>query len=166
MLGKLRDTLNRWLYPSGFFSSLSAWLPRLRTTKNSTEKLGLLGEKAAAKYLRRKGYRIIAHSHRQRLGEIDLIAIDRDCLVFVEVKTWRSDDFADPSEAVDLRKQERITRAALIYLKKKKLLDRPARFDVISLVWPADSGSDQPSQPRIRHFENAFEAVGKWQMYR
>jgi putative endonuclease len=123
--------------------------------------LGPDGEQLAGRFLQQLGYRIVARGHRQRLGEIDLIALDQQVMVFVEVKTWRSGDAGDPSEAVDARKQERLTRAALIYLKRRNLLDQPARFDVISIVWPhADA------QPKIRHFINAFDAVGKWQMYR
>ncbi len=130
-------------------------------------KLGVAGEKAAARFLRKQGYRIIAHGHRQRLGEIDLIALDGQCLVFVEVKTWKSDKHGDPSEAVDRRKQERITRAALIYLKSKRLLEQPARFDVISIVWPQPNSTQPKStQPTIRHFKHAFEAVGSGQMFR
>ncbi len=129
----------------------SAWLP-----------LGPAGERLAARFLQRQGYRILARGHRQRLGEIDLIALDHDCLVFVEVKTWKSAAGGDPSQAVDRRKQEKLTRAALIYLKQRRLLDQPARFDVVSIVWPAQAGS----QPTIRHFPHAFEAVGQWQLYR
>ena len=150
--------LGRWLRSRGLF----LWQHLPHHSKPSQENLGLAGEKAAARFLRKQGYRIIAHSHRQRLGEIDLIALDGNCIVFVEVKTWRSNSEADPSEAVDRRKQERITRAALIYLKSKKLLEQPARFDVISVVWP--SGQDR--QPKFRHFKHAFEAVGSGQMYR
>ena len=124
--------------------------------------LGPAGERLAAKFLQRQGYRIVARSHRQRLGEIDLIAIDQGCLVFVEVKTWTSDHAGDPSEAVDRRKQEKLTRAALVYLKQRQLLEQPARFDVISIVWPLQAGE----QPAIRHFKNAFEAVGHGQMFR
>lgn len=125
------------------------------------ERLGHRGEQEAARYLERLGYRILARGHRQRLGEIDLVALDGQTLVFVEVKTWRRGDVGDPSEAVDERKQERLTRAALVYLKRRGLLEHPARFDVVSIVW-----QDAQSQPQIRHFINAFEAVGKWQMYR
>ncbi|MEZ6136053.1 MAG: YraN family protein [Pirellulaceae bacterium] len=124
--------------------------------------LGPAGEREAAKFLRKLGYRIVAHSHRQRLGEIDLIAIDDGCVVFVEVKTWNSDSNGDPSLAVDRRKQEKITRAALIFLKAKGLLEHPARFDVVSIVLPTTRGA----HPVIRHFKSAFEAVGNMQMYR
>lgn len=149
----LLKQLGRRIYSSGLFS----WQISLAPDRN----LGLAGEKATARHLKRLGYRILEHSHLQRLGEIDLIALDQGCVVFVEVKTWRSDHIADPSEAVSRSKQEKLTRAALIYLKKKNLLAHPARFDVVSVVWPSDASS-----PNIRHFKNAFEAVGRGQMYR
>lgn len=123
--------------------------------------LGPRGEQLAARFLQQQGYRIIARGHRQRLGEIDLIALDGETLVFVEVKTRQSQQAGDPAEAVDFRKQERMTRAALIYLKRRGLLQQAARFDVVSIVWES---AETP--PVIRHFVNAFEAVGQWQMYR
>lgn len=83
--------------------------------------LGPAGERATARYLQQLGYRILARGHRQRLGEIDLIALDGNWLVFVEVKTSRCDAAGDPSEAVDRSKQEKLTRAALIYLKQRRL---------------------------------------------
>jgi putative endonuclease len=136
-------------------------IDRARAGRAASGFLGANGEQLAARYLQKLGYRILARGHRQKLGEVDLIAIDGSMLVFVEVKTWRRGEAGDPSEAVDARKQERLTRAALVYMKQRKVLEHPARFDVISIVWP---GGD--AQPEIRHFVNAFEAVGKWQMYR
>lgn len=124
--------------------------------------LGPAGERAAARFLQRLGYRILARGHRQRLGEIDLIALDGDCIVFVEVKTWASGSDGDPSLAVDVCKQEKLTRAALVYLKQRRLLEQPARFDIVSIVWPAAAGE----KPQIRHFRSAFEAIGHGQMFR
>ncbi len=89
-----------------------------------------------AQFLQKQGYRILERGHRQRRAEVDLIALDGNCIVFVEVKTRQSDKDEDPSVAVDRRKQERLTRAALIYLKRHGLIEHPARFDVISVVWP------------------------------
>lgn len=123
--------------------------------------LGPTGERIAARFLQMQGYRILARGHRQKLGEIDLIALDGDTMVFCEVKTWSQGEAAAPSEAVDLRKQERLTRAALIYLKRRKLLEQPARFDVIAIVLVGPR-----AEPQIRHFKNAFEAVGRSQMFR
>jgi putative endonuclease len=114
----------------------------------------------AAQFLSSLGYRIVQHGYRQRLGEIDLIALDGQCLVFVEVKTWRESIDLDPSAAVTPDKQDKITRAALRYLKQRRLLDARCRFDVVSIVW---QGTDQPS---IRHFKSAFEASGEGQLFR
>jgi putative endonuclease len=134
---------------------------RFSSGQSGPDGLGLQGERLAARFLQKLGYRILARGHRERLGELDLVALDGQTIVLVEVKTWRMGDRGDPSLAVDERKQEKLTRAALTYLKQRRLLEQPARFDVISIVWDGDNG-----KPVIRHFINAFEAVGKWQMHR
>jgi putative endonuclease len=115
--------------------------------------LGERGEAAAARYLRRLGYRIVGRRVRTRLGEIDLVAVDGRTVVFVEVKTRRSDQQGHPSEAVDLAKQRRLTRLATAYLKRRRLLHCAARFDIVAVTWP-DRG-----RPRIEHFRHAFEAA-------
>ncbi len=138
-----------------FWQSLLA-----RFSSGASPGLGPQGEQLAARFLQRLGYRILARGHRQRLGELDLVALDGKTLVFVEVKTWRTGDKGDPSEAVDDRKQARLTRAALTYMKRRRLLEQPARFDVVSIVWQGEQ-----NKPTIRHFINAFEAVGRWQMH-
>jgi putative endonuclease len=146
------------------FERYKLWIGRWLSTSDRFS-LGPAGEKAAANYLKKLGYRILARGHRQRLGEIDIIALDGNWIVFVEVKTWASGQGGDPSQAVDTRKQEKLTRAALIYLKRRGLLDQPARFDVVSIIWP-NSSEAVKSEPTVRHFKNAFDAVGKGQMYR
>lgn len=153
------QSIGRWFHSSGRF-----FLGRFTKSPRATAplRLGLAGEQAAARFLQRLGYRIIARSHRQRLGEIDLIALDGDCLVFVEVKTWSSAGSGDPSLAVDRSKQEKLSRAAIVYLKRRGLLEQHCRFDVISIVWP----TDRQAQPVIRHFPHAFEAIGCGQMFR
>jgi putative endonuclease len=120
--------------------------------------LGDRGERAAARYLRRKGMRVIVRGYRTRLGEIDLIARDGDTLVFVEVKSRRQ---GVPAEAVTPEKQRRITLAALHFLRKHGLLDVRSRFDIVAIVWP-----DERGEPQIEHIPNAFEAVGRGQMFR
>lgn len=165
----LKKKFDRWIQASGFFfgakSTRAARIfsdsARLRGNSDGATSLGELGELQALRYLQELGYKIIAHGHRQRLGEIDLIAIDGTTIVFVEVKTWVSDDEADPSAAVDLSKQKKITRTALMYLKRQRLLNQACRFDVVSIVW---NGSPTVI-PRIRHFKAAFEAVGHGQLY-
>jgi putative endonuclease len=122
--------------------------------------LGYLGERAAETFLKRKGYKIVARGLRLRGGELDLVAIDRRTVVFVEVKTRRSEQFGSPAEAISPPKQRYLTRAALFYLKRHGLLEHESRFDVVAVLWP-----QQTKQPTIEHFQNAFEASGIRGMY-
>jgi len=122
--------------------------------------LGQRGEAAAAKFLKRLGYLIIAQGERDGLGELDLIAVDSRTVVFIEVKTRKSLDKGHPADAVDDGKQRRITRLALAYLKRHHLLEYKARFDIVAVVWP-----DDVAKPTIEHFKNAFEPTGQWQMF-
>jgi putative endonuclease len=122
--------------------------------------LGQRGEAAAARYLKQLGYTIVARSSHIRRGEIDLIAVDGRTIVFVEVKTRVSHDAGHPADAVDREKQRRLTRLAMVYLKRHHLLENPARFDVIAITWPKNQRS-----PKIEHFKNAFEPVGQGQMF-
>lgn len=128
--------------------------------RRPTPSLGKRGEDAAAGFLRARGFQIIEQGRRYRFGELDLVAIDGDSIVFVEVKTRTSDDRGTPADAVDRRKRERLTRAALAYLKSKRLLDRRTRFDVVAVVWP-----DPDGEPKIEHLRGAFEAAGPRGMY-
>jgi len=115
---------------------------------------GQRGERAAAKYLRRQGYIIVASGERGFLGEIDLVAVQYRTVVFVEVKTRSAHDSGHPAEAVDRDKQRRLTRAAAEYRRRHDLLETSARFDVIAITWPAGKG-----KPVIEHYQNAFEAT-------
>jgi putative endonuclease len=117
--------------------------------------LGRRGENAAARYLRRLGYVIVARGQRGAIGEIALVAVDGRTLVFIEVKTRTTQDAGHPADAVDDQKQRRLTRLALAYMKRHDLLENPARFDVVAVTWP-----DKGSRPAIEHFQNAFEPVG------
>lgn len=118
--------------------------------------LGWQGEAAAADYLLRLGYRIVAQRLRSQLGEVDLVALDGQTIVFVEVKTRQHAGQGQPGEAVDLEKRRRLTRLARAFLKRRGLLGRPARFDVIAVIWPQGT-----SRPQIEHLPNAFEATGR-----
>ena len=93
---------------------LLAWWRRLRPERS----LGERGEIAAARFLRRLGYHIIARRHRNPLGEIDLVAVDGRMVVFVEVKTRRSAAAGHPHDAVDPAKQRRLSRLALAFLER------------------------------------------------
>ena len=121
--------------------------------------LGARGEKAAERFLLKRGWIVIERGFTARGGEIDLIAVDGQTIVFVEVKTRSSDRKGHPSEAVTHEKQQHLTRAAYSYLAKNQLVNCSFRLDVIAIIWP------DPSQtPLIEHFENAFEPTGKFQL--
>jgi putative endonuclease len=135
-------------------------VPRWRGVRVSRVSLGGQGEKLACRYLRRRRYRIVARGQRTRWGEIDIIAVDGRTVVFVEVKTRRRSPDRQFADVVDRTKQERMTRGALAYLKQHRLLGYPCRFDVITILWPP--GSD----PEIRHYRHAFEAVtDQWSLF-
>jgi putative endonuclease len=123
--------------------------------------LGQRGERAAVKYLRRRGYKILATGDRlKHRDELDIVAADGRTVVFIEVKTRSSDRYGHPSEAVDAAKQRRLTKLAVTFLKRHRLLEYPARFDVIAVIWPENA-----RRPQIEHIPNAFEAVGKWEFH-
>lgn len=112
-------------------------------------KLGEQGENIAADFLRKKGYKVIERNYRNTFGEIDIIALHKGTVVFIEVKTRRSDGFGKPYEAIDTRKKVKMKNIALMYLKKFKK-EIPARFDVVSIQL---NGNDR----QIELIQNAFE---------
>lgn len=114
---------------------------------------GAWGELQAGMYLRKKHYKLLAHGYRCRFGEIDLIAANRKNLLFVEVKTRKSADFAEAREFVDTRKQARIRSTAEMYLAQNPTNLQP-RFDVIEVYAPQGY---QTQNPEIIHIEGAFE---------
>jgi putative endonuclease len=126
----------------------------------ATKPLGQRGEDAAVRYLKRKGYHILARGVDSRLGELDIIAVDGRTVVFVEVKTRQSGEAGHPTEAIDERKQRRMTQAALAYLKAQRLLQYSARFDVVAILWPENS-----KRPVIEHYPNSFAPVGAGQFF-
>lgn len=111
--------------------------------------LGGHGERLAADYLERVGMMIVERNYRCRAGEIDLIALDAETLVFVEVKLRRGD--FEPLEAVDARKQGQIARAAFDFMLRRGLMTSPARFDVVAVC------STGPSSWECRHLADAFD---------
>lgn len=128
--------------------------------RESKLELGSRGELEAQRYFLRQGFWIIQHSFDEKVGEIDLIVTDGDCLIFVEVKTRSSDFAGDPTEAVDSEKQQHISQTARLFAVKNNLEECRMRFDVISIIWP-----DIAAHPQIRHFRNAFETTGSFQMF-
>ena len=114
-----------------------------------TSRAGTRGEAAVARYLRQRGYTLLASQWRCRFGELDLVARDRQgTLCFVEVKLRGSSAIALPREFVDSRKQQRLRSAAEMYLSQQEL-DAPARFDVAEVY-------EENGQLRINYIENAF----------
>lgn len=114
-----------------------------------TLQLGRSGEELAEAFLKKSGYKILVRNFRLRSGEIDIIATDKDCICFIEVKTRNNVQFGLPQEAVCVKKQRQISKAALIYLKDNSLLDRKARFDVVSVIFEREG-------PKLELIRNAF----------
>lgn len=114
---------------------------------------GAWGEEVAARFLESKGWRILERGYRCRFGEIDLIAEGFGFLAFVEVKTRKSANFAAAMEYVDLRKQEKLRKTAMLYLSTHDTALQP-RFDVIEVYAP---GGTRTRDPRINHLEDAFQ---------
>ena len=120
---------------------------------NRNKLRGAWGEALAAEYLRRNRYKIEAVGYSCKFGEIDLIASDKQYLVFVEVKLRRTADFARAMEYVNRAKQDRIRVTASLYLSQYPTRLQP-RFDVIEIYAPEGIAT---AKPEIRHLENAFE---------
>ncbi len=112
--------------------------------------LGKRGEEIAVSLLKDNGYKILLKNYKNKLGEIDIIASDKDTICFIEVKTRRSDRFGLPVEAISAFKQRQISKVALLFLKERKLLDKKARFDVVSVLYLKDT-------PQLGLIKNAFE---------
>lgn len=114
------------------------------TSAISTSAVGELGEKLAAEFLTRRGYRIVMANFKVPVGrnrrgvavtgEIDIIALDDETVCFIEVKTRSSDNFAAPIAAVDNRKQRQIIRTARVYRKVFNLKNVKFRYDAVSIV--------------------------------
>ena len=98
------------------------------------KKLGNLGEEIAAEYLEKYDYKIIKRNFYCRQGEIDIIAKDKEEVVFIEVKTRSSINFGQPSEAVNSVKQKHMIKAAQYYLYKNNCLNDFIRFDVVEIL--------------------------------
>ncbi len=113
---------------------------------------GAAGEMLAARFLRDKGYQIIAANYRCRLGEIDIIAGDRQYIAFVEVKTRNDAAIYAPREAVTKEKQRRILRTAARFLQQHPTPLQP-RFDVVEIYAPQGT---ETCRPQISRVENAF----------
>lgn len=118
------------------------------------KKLGRKGERLAAEFLKKRGYKILTLNYICKFGEIDIIALQKGILVFVEVKLRSSNNFGPPELSVNKRKRRQIINAAQAYISLKKLKDIDCRFDVIAIT----CHSDKDEAPEINLLCNAFQA--------
>ena len=117
--------------------------------ENNRRRIGARYEQTAGRYLETKGYQILEYNYRCRRGEIDIIARDQECLVFCEVKYHSGPGAGDAAEAVDAKKQRKLSVCAPFYLTSHGLMDTPCRFDVVSIT-----GN------KIRLYRDAFPYAG------
>lgn len=136
-----------WLFVSG----------KENNKKNHAEQeTGPRGEDIAVSFLEKQGYRILVRNYRQRFGEIDIVAEDGNVLVFIEVKTRKNNRYGSPFEAVDTRKQRKLSIMAQDYIGRNKMEDRDARFDVVAVLLKKDSCSE------VELIRDAFDFQEKW----
>jgi putative endonuclease len=127
---------------------IKAWLDK--PTKPVHLRRGELGERAAKKYLKRRGLKFLTANFRSPRGEIDLVFRDDDCLVFVEVKTRSSEDWTRPAVAVNTRKRRLLSRTALDYLRLLKNPPVKIRFDIVEVLLQDGAVNE------VRHLPNTF----------
>jgi len=111
-------------------------------------RFGDWGEEYARRFLEGRGYSILETNYRGKYGEIDLIAREGECLVFVEVKSRRTGAFGRPEESVTEAKQQKLVQAALEYMQSKEMEEGEWRIDVVGI----EAGG---SRPRVRLVRNA-----------
>ena len=117
-----------------------------------TYETGLWGENTALEYLTRElGMSLMEHRYRTKCGEIDLIMLDGETIVFVEVKTRKTGEAGIGLSSVNIKKQKRITNAAILYLMKQKWMNRTVRFDLVEIY-----GN------KILHVPDAFRPYGSF----
>ncbi|MFH1655336.1 MAG: YraN family protein [Candidatus Omnitrophota bacterium] len=112
--------------------------------------LGLAGEDSAINFLKSNGYKILEKNFRTNLGEIDIVAKDKNCICFVEVKTRTTQEKGSPQESITKSKQHKLSQLALSYLKNNRLLKKSARFDVVSVM------HNSSGENKVDIIKNAF----------
>jgi putative endonuclease len=123
------------------------------------ERAARCGEAIAEQFCVLRGYRVLDRNAREGRGELDLVALDRETVVFVEVKFRGERDPAGPLQAVGAKKREDMARAAARWLAERRLFAKPVRFDVIGITWASDG-----TELRVQHVPNAFPG-GRHQFY-
>ena len=133
---------------------------RVDSTKDQgmdRQEVGRLGEKAAQKFLKKRGYRIRETGFRCRHGEIDIVAKKKDCLVFIEVRTKSNLDFGTPEESITRAKKERLIASALTYTTTHQHIPSSWRIDVVAIEL-----DEKGKTKRIELIENAIEQVSRF----
>jgi len=121
------------------------------------QEVGKLGEKAAQKFLKKRGYRIRETGFRCHHGEIDIVAQQKDCLVFVEVRTKSNLEFGTPEESITQAKKEKLIASALAYITSHQKLPSEWCIDVVAIEL-----DDKGKTKRIELIENAIEQSSKF----
>jgi len=116
----------------------------------TTRQIGNEGEELAASYLESKGYTILDRNYYFERAEVDIVAYDETCIVFVEVKKRATADYGKPEEFVTESKIENLYKAAEAWIYERKMDTAPARFDVVAIT------QQKNEAPDIKHYENAF----------
>ena len=119
-------------------------------------KAGKRAEDLAITYLESQGYKIIEKNYRTKLGEIDIIGKESGCICFVEVRSANTKEFDSPEYSVTRKKQAKIARAALSYIKQHGIEDADCRFDVVAIE------NINERLPEIRLIKDAFELQGEY----
>lgn len=118
--------------------------------------IGKKGEDTAEKHLKKHGYKIIEKNYKSHSGEIDIIALDKGTIVFVEVKTRRNDEFGPPELSVNSTKRRKIIKSALNFLSARRIKDTPCRFDIVAITESPDK-----KDKTINLIKDAFE-IERW----
>lgn len=123
---------------------------RQSRSEKPKDQLARAGEEAAAHYLSSKGYTVLHRNIRFPEGELDFVAKSGGILIFIEVKTRKTEQFGQPYHSVSEKKQRRQVAMASRFISICRLQKIPVQFDIVSVILP-------PGQsPKIEHFENAF----------
>lgn len=125
-----------------------------------TKDIGDIGEEYVAKFLRKKKYKILERNYRKNYGEVDIIASNKEYIIFVEVKTRHIESMTQPVDAVDKQKQRKIIKTAAAYLLENDT-DKYARFDVCEVY----IDSKTLKVININYIENAFIQEGGYAPY-
>ena len=137
------------------------WFSQWFRSEASHLKTGRWGEKQAEKFLKKASYKILGRNVRSgKHDEIDLIVRQDDTMVFVEVKTRKSEAYGRPAAAVNRDKRRKLSRAAVTFLQKRKLRPPYIRFDIVEVIGASSNGA-----PEIRHIENAFQLEGGYRIW-